>query len=140
MMLRGLLLAVAAALIGLDTTCAPALAQEPARTMVLGRWEGKVTFGESAPAVLEFSGSAGTITWTYSFKYDPVLWGDAEGTVTSFSPPVLELAGAWTKHAVAGAAGTRVKFTLTVEGEQMKGTVTAEMNNTPLEISLTRKR
>ncbi len=108
--------------------------------MVLGTWEGKVIFGESARAVLEFSGPAGPIKWTYSFKYDPVLWGDAEGTVTSFAPPTLELAGAWTKHAVAGAVGTRVKFILTIDGDQMKGTVIAEMNNAPVEVSLTRKK
>jgi hypothetical protein len=140
MMLRGLFLAMTAVLIGLGTTCAPALAQEPTRAMMLGTWEGKVTFGESARAVLEFSGPAGAIKWTYSFKYDPVLWGDAEGTVTSFSPPTLELAGAWTKHAVPGAVGTGVKFTLAIDGDQMKGTVIAEMNNAPLEISLTRKK
>jgi hypothetical protein len=96
-MLRRLFLAVTAALIGLGP-CSPALAQEATRAMVLGTWEGKVSFGESARAVLEFSERAGTIRWTYRFRYDPVLWGDAEGTVT------------------------------------------AEMNNTPLEISLTRKK
>jgi hypothetical protein len=139
-MRSGFFLAVSATLVGLVLTCFPAHAQEPARAMLLGTWEGKVTFGESARAVLEFSEQAGAIRWTYSFKYDPVLWGDAEGTVTSFSPPALQLAGTWTRHAVAGAAGTGVTFTLTVDGDRMTGTVTAAMNNTPVEISLTRKK
>jgi hypothetical protein len=141
-MLKGFLtgLTMLAAMIAITTTCRAALAQETARAMVLGTWEGKVTFGETAPAVLEFSESAGTLKWTYSFKYDPVLWGDAAGSVTSLSPPMLALAGAWTKHAVSGAVGTGVKFTLTVDGDQMKGTVIADMNNTPLEVSLHRKK
>ena len=140
-MRKGLILAVTVALIGSGTTPSPALAQEALHTTLLGTWEGKVIFGESAPAVLEFSvASGGSVRWTYRFKFDPVLWGDAEGTVTSFSPPTLELAGAWTKHAVAGAAGTRVKFHLAVDGDLMKGIVIAEMNNTPVQISLTLKR
>jgi hypothetical protein len=138
-MLRRLVLAVMAIVIGVGM-CSKAVAQETPRAMVLGTWEGKVIFGESARAVLEFSESAGTLKWTYSFKYDPVLWGDAEGTVTSFSPPALALAGKWTKHAVPGAVGTGIKFALTIDGDQMKGTVIADMNNAPLEVSLIRKR
>jgi hypothetical protein len=138
-MFRGLCLIGIAALVGLGT-CAPVVAQEKAHAMVLGTWEGKVTFGESAPAALQFAEAAGTLKWSYHFKYDPVLWGDAEGTVTSLSPPTLELAGAWTKHAVPGAVGTKVTFTLTIDGDQMKGSVSAEMNNTSLPISLTRKK
>lgn len=138
-MLRGLFLTMTAVLIGLGT-CSPAVAQEAAHAILIGKWEGKVRYGESAPAMLQFSDTAGTLKWSYSYKYDPVLWGDAEGTVTSLSPPRLELAGAWTKHAVPGAVGTAIKFTLTVDGDQMKGTVIAEMNNMPVEISLTRKK
>jgi hypothetical protein len=138
-MLRNLVLTLMATLIAL-LACSAAMAQENPRAMLLGTWEGKVTFGESAPAVLKFSEAAGALKWAYTFKYDPVLWGDAEGTVTSFSPPALELTGVWTKHAVAGAAGTGIRFALTVDGGQMKGTVTADMNNTPLQISLTRKK
>ena len=82
---------------------------------------GHRTFGESSPAVLVFSNAGGALKWTYRFKYDVVLWGDAEGTVTSFTPPTIQLAGTWTKHAVPGAAGTGLKFTLNVDGDQMKG-------------------
>lgn len=133
-------LTAAAAMIGL-CRCPAAVAQESTRAMLLGTWEGTVAFGESAPAVLEFSEAAGTLKWTYSFKYDAaVLWGDAAGTMSSFSPPALELAGAYTKHAVPGAVGTGIKFTLTVDGDHMKGTVIAEMNNLPVTVSLMRKR
>ena len=115
-------------------------AQEADRGLVLGRWEGRITFGESAPAVLEFSAADGTIRWTYSFRYDVNLWGEAEGTVSSLTPPALDLAGAWTKHAVAGARGTKIRFTLKIDGDRMNGTVTAEMNSTPVAIALTRKK
>ena len=93
-------LTVMTILIGLGL-CPAVLAQDPARAMLVGRWE---------------------------------------GTVASFSAPNLQLAGAWVKHAVPGAAGTGVKFTLTVDGDQMKGTEVADMNNTPIAISLTRKK
>ena len=138
-MFRRLVLMVLATLIGLGI-CSGAFAQDASRAMLVGRWEGTVTYGESSPAVLVFTESAGSLAWTYSFKYDVVLWGDAAGAVTSFSPPALALAGAWTKHAVPGAVGTGIKFTLTVNGDQMKGTVIADMNNTPLTVSLTRKK
>lgn len=134
-----IVLTVLATLIAFGT-CPVAVAQDPARAMLVGRWEGTATFGESSPATLVFVEAGGTLKWTYSFKYDVVLWGDAAGTVTSFAPPTLQLAGAWTKHAVPGAAGTGVKFTLAVDGDQMKGTQIADMNNTPIAISLTRKK
>jgi len=132
-------LTVMATLIALSL-CPAAIAQDPARAMLVGRWEGTATFGESSPAVLVFSDEGGSLKWTYSFKYDVVLWGDAAGTVTSFSPPTLQLAGTWTKHAVPGAAGTGVKFTLKVDGDRMTGTEVADMNNTPVAMALTRKK
>ena len=132
-------LTLMAALIGLSL-CPAAVAQDPARAMLVGRWEGTATFGESSPATLVFSDTGGSLKWTYSFKYDVVLWGDAAGTVTSFSPPNLQLAGTWTKHAVPGAAGTGLKFTLTVDGDHMTGTEVADMNGQPITMSLTRKK
>ena len=108
------------------------------------------SFGEadhgSEPGVLNGAAlvntqlSGGALAWTYSYKYDVNLWGDAAGTVTSFSAPALELDGAWTKHAVSGAVGTKLKFALKVDGDRMNGTVTAEMNNTPVTVSLVRKK
>jgi hypothetical protein len=134
--------AVAALMIALGVGVCPGatVAQNENRALVVGRWEGRITFGESAPAVLEFSEAGGALVWKYSYKYDLNLWGDAAGTVTSFSPPALELAGAWTKHAVPGAAGTTVRFALTIDGDRLNGTVTAEMNNTPVTVSLVRKK
>lgn len=131
---------VLAIALGLAVEPAAVAAQDAGRALVLGQWEGRVTFGESARASLDFAESGGTLAWKYSYKYDPNLWGEAEGTVTSFSPPALELAGAWTKHAVPGAVRTKIRFSLKVEGDRMNGTVIAEMNNTPVTVSLARKK
>jgi hypothetical protein len=135
---RSIHVALLATILGL-ALCPPAISQERSRAL-LGTWEGKVTFGESGRATLVFTEAAGALGWTYTFRYDPVLWGDAEGTVTSLALPALQLAGAWTKHAVSGAVGTKLRFVLAVDGDRMTGTVTAEMNNTPLEVSLVRKK
>ena len=59
--------------------------------------------------MLVFSNAGGALKWTYRFKYDVVLWGDAEGTVISFTPPTIQLAGTWTKHAVP-LGGHRVEI------------------------------
>jgi hypothetical protein len=133
-------LIAALAITGLSR-CPVVVAQENAQAMLLGTWQGKVAFGDSAPAVIEFSESAGTVKWEFSFKHDAtVLWGDAAGTVMSFSPPALELAGAYTKHAVSGVVGTRVKFSLTVDGDRMTGTLIPDISKLPVAVSLTRKK
>jgi hypothetical protein len=116
-------------------------AQDQARAKVLGVWEGTLTYGATASAVMEFTQDGETIKWRYSFRTtSEILWGDAEGTVTSFSPPILEARGVYNKHSVPGGAGTGVKASLTVDGDQMKGTVTADLNNLPIQVSLTRKK
>jgi hypothetical protein len=115
--------------------------QEQARGKVLGVWEGTLTFGATIPTVMEFTQHGETITWTCSYRESSdVLWGDAEGTVTTFSPPTLEATGVYTKHAVSRMAGTGVKLSLTLDGDHMKGILTAEINNLPIEVSLTRKK
>jgi hypothetical protein len=138
---------VTAVLIAL--VCPAAVAQETLREMVVGQWEGTATsgqcggpatFGESAQVSLVFSETAGRLTWTFSYRYDPDLWGDAEGTVTAFTPPAVELMGPWAEHAVPDVVGTGVRFSLTIDGDRMKGTVMAEGDDIPLVLSLTRTK
>jgi hypothetical protein len=132
---------VAAVMIGLGGVSGARAQHEEARAKVLGVWEGKLTYAATAPTVMEFTQDGKTIKWTCIFRTSSnILWGDAEGTVTSFSPPRLEATGVYTKHSVPGGAGTAVKFSLTLDGDQMKGTAMAEMNNLPVEVSLTRKK
>ena len=131
---------VAAALIGVGGIPI-ARAQDQAHAKVLGVWEGTLTFGPTVPTVMEFTQHGDAITWTCSYRESSdVLWGDVEGTVTSFSPPNLEATGVYTKHAVSRMAGTGVKLSLTLDGDHMKGTLTAEINNLPIEVSLNRKK
>jgi len=116
-------------------------AQDQARAKVLGVWEGTINFGASARTVMEFTADGETIRWKCSYRTTSnILWGDAEGTVTSFSAPNLEASGVYTKHSVAGTEGTRVKFALALEGDQMKGTAIPEMTNLPAAVSLTRRK
>jgi hypothetical protein len=116
-----------------------ALAQGDARAMIVGAWEGTISFGPSWPAAMEFSDDAGTLRWKASFKGDERFYGDAEGTVIRFSPPALELVGAYTKHSTANARGTRIRFTLTLDGNRMTGTAIPEINNLSIGVSLTKK-
>jgi hypothetical protein len=116
-------------------------AQDQARAKVVGVWEGTINFGSWAPAVMQFTADGETIRWKCSFRTaSNILWGDAEGTVTSFSDPNLEASGVYTKHSVAGIEGTPVKFSLALQGDQIKGTATHQMTNVPAAVSLTRKK
>jgi hypothetical protein len=131
---------VAAILIGVGGGVLVVRAQDQARARVLGVWEGTLTFGATAPAVMEFTQHGETIKWTCRYRSSDVLWGDVEGTVTAFSPPTLEATGVYTKHAVSRMAGTGVKLSLILDGDHMKGTLTAEMNSLPIDVSLARKK
>jgi hypothetical protein len=152
-MREGLLMGVmvTAVLIALSV-CPAAVAQETLPEMVLGQWEGTATSGQcggpadtatfagSTQVSLVFSETAGRLTWTFSYRYDPDLWGNAEGTVTAFTPPAVELMGPWTEHAVRDVVGTGVRFSLTIDGDRMKGTVMAEGDDIPLVLYLTRTK
>ena len=114
-------------------------AQDNSRAALAGLWEGTVSFGPSWPASMTFVDDAGTLKWKASFRGEASFQGDAEGAVTSFSPPKLELAGVFTSHAVANARGSGIKFTLSVDGDRMTGTAISEMNNLVWNVSLTKK-
>ena len=126
--LIGMLLVTVLALCGRS-----ALAQDNPRAMLVGTWEGS---GANGPARLQFLDDSGK--WRYSFRVDRIS-GEAEGGITSFSPPTLELDGVFTQHTVAGRVGMGVKFTLNVIGDQMTGTGKAAAGN-PAQISLTKKK
>jgi hypothetical protein len=114
-------------------------AQEDARTKVLGVWKGTFMFAATAPAVMEFFEDHGVLKWKCSYTTSSrILWGEAEGTVTDFSPPKLEGTGVYTKHQVSGAEGTRVKFRLTLDDGSLKGTATPELTGIPADVVLSR--
>jgi len=101
--------------------------------MLVGIWEGS---GANGPTRLQFLDDSGK--WRYSFRFDRIS-GEAEGGITSFSPPTLELDGVFTEHTMPGRVGMGVKFTFNVNGEQMTGTGKAAAGN-PAQISLRKKK
>jgi hypothetical protein len=117
-----------------------ATAQEEMRARLVGVWEGALSYGGVAgPGFMEFFEEGGVLKWKSSFATtSKILWGDAAGTVTTLAPPRLEAVGVFTKHH-AGAERTRVTFVLTLVGDELKGTATAEINNLPTEVSLKRR-
>ena len=116
-------------------------AQEAARARLLGVWEGALKYsGVTGPGFMEFFEEGGVVKWKSSFATtSKILWGDAEGTVTVLTPPTVEAVGVLTKHH-AGAERTRVRYVLSLIGDELKGTATAEIDNLPLEVSLTRRK
>src|SRR5262245_57415410 len=140
MMCKVLRLALAAATLFVVSGLWVVTAQDSERAMVLGAWVGTVTYAASAPASMEFSDDGGIIKWKFGFKASPDLYGDAEGTVTSFSSSALEAVGVYTNHSVPGARGTAIRFALKLDGDRMTGTATAAMNNLPITVSLTKKK
>jgi len=118
-----------------------ALAQEAARAKLLGVWQGMLRFGTTAPATMEFFEDGGVLKWKCSFSTSSkILWGDAEGTVTTLALPKVEARGVYTKHSVPGGAGTGVTFALTLDGDQLNGQATADMNQIATAVTLTRKK
>jgi hypothetical protein len=119
--------------------CLVAIAQERASDVV-GPWEGSAGISTRVVATMEISADAGAVKWKYSFKGGGQgQWGDADGTVASFSPPTLELSGTWTAHSNVRLRGTGVRFAFTLDGDQMKGTGLSAANNTPFAVSLMKK-
>ena len=140
-MRRILVLGLTAAVVLGSGWMSGAAAQEDARARLLGVWEGALKYGGVAgPGFMEFFEEGGVLRWKSSFATtSKILWGDAEGTVTILVPPRLEAVGIFTKHH-AGAERTRVTFVLTLVGNELKGTATAEINNLPTEVSLKRRK
>jgi hypothetical protein len=142
-MRRILVLSFAAAVVLGPGWISGASAQEDARTRLLGVWEGALTLKhlDTGPGSMEFFEEGGVLRWKSSFATtSKILWGDAEGTVTILDPARLEAVGRFTKYHAPGAEGTRVKYVLSLVGDELKGTATAEINNLPLEVSLKRRK
>jgi hypothetical protein len=140
-MRRILVLGLAAAVVLGPGWMSGAPAQEAERVRLLGVWEGALKYADvSGPGFMEFFEEGGVLKWKSSFATtSKILWGDAEGTVTVLAPPRVEAVGVFTKHH-AGAERTRVRFVLSLVGDELKGTATAEINNLPTEVSLTRRK
>src|SRR5262245_15381388 len=95
-------------------------AQDDARRALLGTWEGTVFQGSaSGPVRLDFSEKKGELLWKWSWQ---ASWGkgEAEGIVTRYAPPRVELSGRYTLHPSVGVQGSTINMSLTVSGS-LKG-------------------
>ena len=106
-------------------------AQDEAVRALFGKWEGTVTGGAgTAPTRLEFSEKDGKPLWTWSWEAS-IGKGEADGSVTKYAPPSLELNGRYTLHPNLRVRNSPVTMSLTVTGNQMQGTgITAAVNQT----------
>ena len=114
-------------------------AQDDGGRALLGTWEGTVSSqGGSAPTRLEFSEKDGKLLWTWSWKAD-FGSGEAEGTVTKYAPPSVELSGRYTLHPSPRVRNSPVTMSLTVAGTSMQGNGLTAAVNTVFSLSATKK-
>jgi hypothetical protein len=123
---RIIIIAALATMIGGDL-----FAQDDAARALIGKWEGTVTGAAgTAPTRLEFSEKHGKLLWAWSWEAS-IGKGEAEGSVTKYTPPSIELNGRYTLHPNRMVRNSPVTMSLTVAGDQMQGTgITAAVNQT----------
>ena len=133
-----LLVAVLFTLIGWLQAESP-MAQDDARKALVGAWEGTVTQGSaSAPTLLVFSVQGDKLAWKWTWEAS-FGKGEAEGTVTKYSAPSLELSGAYTFHPSLRTQGSPITMALTVTGNQMQGDGLTVKVNVPFRLSVSKK-
>jgi hypothetical protein len=113
---------------------------------LLGVWEGGIRQGSTdaeriIPTRLEFAQHPEGLRWR-------LIWdggasfarGEAEGSVTRFSPPSLELAGVYVFHTSLRVQGSPITMSLMLAGDRIDGQgLTSKVNRT-FTIGLERKR
>ncbi len=135
---RILLLAVLVTLIGWSQVESP-MAQDDARKVLIGAWEGAVTQGTmSAPTRLTFSEQGDKLAWKWNWDAS-FGKGEAEGTVTKYLATSLEMSGRYTLPPSLRSQGSPITMSLTVTGNQMQGTGLTAAVNQVFSLSLTRK-
>jgi hypothetical protein len=98
-----------------------ALSQNDVRWTLIGVWEGTVTRGgDTAPTRLEFVEKDGEVLWTWSWQAT-FGTGQAEGTVTKYAPPAIELSGRYTLHPLPSVRNSPTTLSLTVTETWMQG-------------------
>lgn len=114
------------------------LAQDSAEEAVLGTWEGNVIQGASrSSARLELYQEGKAVRWKWMVSGGRL---EAEGTVSRWSGPSLEVSGAYTSHPDSRIVGSAVTMSLTVGDNTMHGAAISARVNRPFTLSLTRSR
>jgi hypothetical protein len=135
---RVVLLALLVILAGWAPVDTPA-AQDDARKALIGAWEGIVTQGSnSGPVRLEFSEQGQTLGWTWTWEAS-VGKGEAQGEVAKFTPPSMELSGRYTSHPIDAVRNSPITMSLTLSGNQLRGTGLTTAVNREFSVSLTKK-
>ncbi len=116
-----------------------ALAQNDVRRTPIGVWEGRVTRGgDTAPTRPEFVERDGELLWTWSWQAS-FGTGQAEGTVTKYASPAIELSGRYTLHPLPSVRNSPTTLSLTVTETWMQGRGLTAALNQPFTIALTKK-
>jgi hypothetical protein len=117
---RIVLLTVLVAAVGSMRAESP-MAQDDGRRTLVGVWEGTVTRGgDTAPTRLEFSERDGGLVWTWSWQAN-FGDGEAEGIITKFAPPAIELSGRYTAHPLPSVKDSATSLSLILTDTWMQG-------------------
>ena len=116
------------------------IAQDKARPPLIGAWEGTVTQEgtPSAPTRLEFSEKEGKLLWTWSLRAS-FGNGEAEGIVTKYEPPSVEMSGRYTLHPFSAIENSPITMSLTLAGSSMQGNGLTSAVNRVFSVSVTKK-
>jgi hypothetical protein len=116
------------------------IAQDKARPPLIGAWEGTVSQEgtPSAPTRLEFSEKEGKLLWTWSWRAS-FGNGEAEGIVTKYEPPSVEMSGRYTLHPFSAIENSSITMSLTVAGSSMQGNGLTSAVNRVFSVSVTKK-
>lgn len=114
-------------------------AQDDTRRALIGTWEGTVSQGSaSGPVRLDFSETDGKLLWKWSWQAR-FGNGEAEGIVTRYSPPRVELSGRYTVHPSVGVRDSAINMSLIVSGSSLKGDGLTDVIDRPFTLSMTKK-
>ncbi len=136
---RIILSTVLVTFVGWTLVVESSVAQDDARRALIGAWEGTVTQGTaSAPTRLEFSEQGDKLVWKWNWDAS-FAKGEAEGTVTKYVPPSVELNGRYISHTSMRVRNSPITMSLTLSGNQLQGNGLTAVVNTVFSLSVTKK-
>ena len=135
---RIVLLTVLVAAVGWMRAESP-MAQGDGRRALIGVWEGTVTRGgDTAPTRLEFFKRDGELVWTWSWQAN-FGEGEAEGIITKYAPPAIELSGRYMAHPLPSITHSPTSMSLTVTDTWMQGRGSTTALNQAFTIAASKK-
>jgi hypothetical protein len=116
------------------------IAQDSVQRPLIGAWEGTLTQegSPSATTRLEFSEKDGKLLWRWSW-HASFGKGEAEGIVTKYEPPSVEMSGRYTLHPISTIENSPITMSLTVVGTSMQGNGLTSAVNRVFSVSVMKK-